>query len=176
MVALNNKNERKIRSLVIKYKNILLILAVIWMGSFAYFRSRSGAAVKSIDPNRVRNKKDWSESDKVINPIQEIYKDAPADINRLIFQSWGQDVCGYPLPHDYQAPFGCILNSIQREGEAVSHSFLPSARVYIVTTRPTTPGDLIIPAVRFLHRELCPGLLCGGAEHTHCSQEAHPAL
>ena len=76
MVALNNKNERKIRSLVIKYKNILLILAVIWMGSFAYFRSRSGAAVKSIDPNRVRNKKDWSESDKVINPIQEIYKDA----------------------------------------------------------------------------------------------------
>ena len=32
-------------------------------------------------------------------------------------------MCGYPLPHDYQAPFGCILNSIQREGEAVIHSF-----------------------------------------------------
>ena len=55
MVTYNTKNERKIRSLVIKYKNIILILAVIWMGSFAYFRSGSGAAVRSIDPNRVRN-------------------------------------------------------------------------------------------------------------------------
>ena len=32
-------------------------------------------------------------------------------------------MCGYPLPHNYQTPFGCILNSIQREGEAVIHSF-----------------------------------------------------
>ena len=51
----NTKNERKIRSLVIKYKNILLILAVIWMCSFAYFRSGYGAVVRSIDPNRVRS-------------------------------------------------------------------------------------------------------------------------
>ena len=55
MLTIKTKNERKIRSLVIKYKNIVLILAVIWICSFAYFRSGPGAAVKTIDPNRVRN-------------------------------------------------------------------------------------------------------------------------
>ena len=54
MLRINIKNERKMRSLVIQYKNIVLILVVMWICSFTYFRSGPGAAVKTIDPNRVR--------------------------------------------------------------------------------------------------------------------------
>ena len=54
MVTIKIKNDRKIRSLVIKYQNIVLILAVIWMCSFAYFRSSSGPSGRTIDPNRVK--------------------------------------------------------------------------------------------------------------------------
>ena len=49
-------------------------------------------------------------------------------------------MCGYPLPHDYRAPFGCILNSIQREGESVIHSF--HLAQFILTTLDQPPRGI----------------------------------
>ena len=45
-------DKEKLGRLVIRYKNILLIILVIWMFSFAYYRNN--VPFNTLDPSRVR--------------------------------------------------------------------------------------------------------------------------
>ena len=44
--------DKKKGRLVIRYKNILVIILLIWMFSFAYYRNN--VPLNTLDPNRVR--------------------------------------------------------------------------------------------------------------------------
>ena len=83
---------------ILRYKNILLIILVIWMFSFAY--QRNNVPLLSEDPGRVRK------------GVRE--------------QSWGEDICGSPLPHHYETVQGCIIKWRHRPGDSVSPLSLPS--------------------------------------------------
>ena len=45
-------NKKKLGRLVIQYKNILLMILVIWMFSFAFYRNN--VPINTLDPSRVR--------------------------------------------------------------------------------------------------------------------------
>ena len=88
----------KKRKLIIRYKNILLIILVIWIFSFAC--QRNNIPQFSKDPSLVR---------KVVRE----------KCLRLMFeclQSWGEDLCGSPLPHHYRTVQGCLIKSRHRPG------------------------------------------------------------
>ena len=98
----------KKRKLIFLYKNILLIISVIWMLSFAY--QRTNVPLFTEDPGRVR--KGEREQLAVVRLMLEC------------LQSWGEDLCGSPLPHDYRTVQGCLIKSRHRPGD--SQSFPPS--------------------------------------------------